>query len=211
MRIEIDTKKDSLKAIREIVRFLTAYSGDETVSQPPPTPATGTVSSMPSPPVTEPVPVPPPPAAAADALPETAPNMPVEDLDVNGKTWDSRIHASTKTKTKDGAWKYMRGLAEDVRKTVEAETDGATPTPSAPTPSTPSAPAPPATASTASGSVTPSQIIARVSELRALGKMDDSQLTKICAECGIESVAFIMGQNEQICVKFNDLLDDGVL
>ena len=200
MRIEIDTEKDSPKAIREIVRFL-----QEIVSPEQPATAAGALSPspLPSPPATEPVPVPPPPAAAANAQPEPTPIVPIGDLDVNGKSWDSRIHASTKTKTKDGAWKYMRGLTEDARKTVEAEISGTMPPPSEPVSLVDT--------STTSVSVTPSQIIARVSELRAMGKMDDLKLAKICAECGIESVAFIMGQNEQICVKFNDLLDDGVL
>ena len=209
MKVEIDTEKDSPEAIREIIRILTTYPERKIVSPAQPAMSAGVVSPLPSPPAMEPVPVPPPPPAAADAQPESPPITPVGDLDVNGKSWDSRIHASTKTKTKDGAWKYMRGLAEDVRKTVEAEEDiqhaiEAESEREAPTPSEPVSLA-------GTSTVTPSQIIARVSELRAMGKMDDPQLAKICAECGIESIAFIMGQTEQICVKFNDLLDESVL
>lgn len=43
------------------------------------------------------------------------------ELDSAGMPWDARIHASTKTKVKDGTWKKMRGVDEDLVAEVEAE------------------------------------------------------------------------------------------
>lgn len=204
MKIEIDTEKDIPEAIREIAHFLLAHIGDP-VSTPPLLPPAAVPGGAPLPPgviAGEPPPLPPLPATTAETVP-------IGDLDVNRMPWDARIHASTKTKTKDGAWKYARGLADDVKQAVEAEIKGAS--------------APDASVTTnARGdiavdgptvpkSVTPSQIISRVSELRATGKMDDAKLAEICAKCGIENVTFVMGLTPELCVKFNDLLDDGVL
>ena len=46
--------------------------------------------------------------------------LPVE-LDTAGLPWDVRIHASTKTKVKDGTWKSKRGLDETTKQSVIAE------------------------------------------------------------------------------------------
>lgn len=37
------------------------------------------------------------------------------DLDKNGLPWDARIHASTKSKTKDGAWTKLRGFNDEAK------------------------------------------------------------------------------------------------
>lgn len=52
-----------------------------------------------------------------------------EALDSNGFPWDERIHASTRSKNKDGTWKYRRGISDEVKKEVETELKGDTPTP----------------------------------------------------------------------------------
>jgi hypothetical protein len=43
------------------------------------------------------------------------------DLDTAGYPWDSRIHARTKTKTSDGAWKLMRGI--DMQKVIAVQNE----------------------------------------------------------------------------------------
>jgi len=48
----------------------------------------------------------------------TAPNV---ELDVNGLPWDARIHARTKIKMADGAWKKRRGVDLKTVRKVEAE------------------------------------------------------------------------------------------
>ena len=47
------------------------------------------------------------------------PNPP--ELDARGFPWDERIHAGTKTKNKDGTWKYKRGVTDEEKLTVEGE------------------------------------------------------------------------------------------
>jgi hypothetical protein len=44
------------------------------------------------------------------------------ELDAHGVPWDARIHASTKSKKKDGTWTALRGLRDDTQKQqIEAE------------------------------------------------------------------------------------------
>lgn len=62
-----------------------------------------------------------PEAAEVFAEPESG-----DGLDVNGIPWDERIHASTKTKTVDGAWKNKRGVDKGLLASVESELKGAT-------------------------------------------------------------------------------------
>ena len=79
-----------------------------------------------------------------------APTAGVE-VDINGIPWDVRIHASTKTKTVDGAWKNKRGVDRDLVLQVTNELKGVmtaqTPAPS-PEPVTEATPAPSASIST---------------------------------------------------------------
>lgn len=47
---------------------------------------------------------------------------PAVELDSKGIPWDARIHASTKSKKKDGSWTALRGLNDDGKvKQIEAE------------------------------------------------------------------------------------------
>lgn len=41
------------------------------------------------------------------------------ELDARGFPWDKRIHAATKAKTKDGSWRYRRGVTDDEIKEIE--------------------------------------------------------------------------------------------
>lgn len=43
------------------------------------------------------------------------------NLDKNGLPWDDRIHAGSKAKTQDGAWRYKRGLDDASKTQVEAQ------------------------------------------------------------------------------------------
>lgn len=49
------------------------------------------------------------------------------DLDARGVAWDARVHASSKTKTKDGSWRARRGVDEVLLKEVESKRYGVTP------------------------------------------------------------------------------------
>jgi len=59
-------------------------------------------------------PTPPPP-------PSETPEQSTVETDADGLPWDHRIHASTKTKTKDGRWKRKRGVDPDTVTDVEAD------------------------------------------------------------------------------------------
>jgi hypothetical protein len=56
----------------------------------------------------------------APAAPTASP-----EFDTEGLPWDKRIHASTKSKLKSGAWKKMRGVDDHDVELVEAELRGA--------------------------------------------------------------------------------------
>ena len=81
--------------------------------------------------VPAPAEVPAPPVVAAVAPPVIVP-APVEapapvvppaavELDINGRAWDERIHASTKSKYQAGGWKIKRGVSPELVKQVEME------------------------------------------------------------------------------------------
>lgn len=55
---------------------------------------------------------------------ETAAPVVESDTDVEGITWDSRIHSSAKNKTTKGVWKLRRGVDKDLVEQVKAEQKG---------------------------------------------------------------------------------------
>lgn len=96
------------------------------------------------------------PAAAPTAQPAsiapsaaTAPTAaPAVERDSTGLPWDARIHASTKSKTKEGVWTAKRNTPPELKAQVEADLRGV-PLASMPAPATgaalpPAAPLPPA-------------------------------------------------------------------
>jgi len=71
------------------------------------------------PPMTTPAP---PPVVTEPAPPVTAPPVAAgPELDSAGYPWDSRIHASTKSKIVNGMWKMKRGVAPEMVNPVQAE------------------------------------------------------------------------------------------
>lgn len=70
---------------------------------------------------------PPAPIKAAEERPEPIKaaeerlEHPSVELDSDGLPWDSRIHSRTKSKTKDGRWKKIRGVGAEIVKRVEDE------------------------------------------------------------------------------------------
>lgn len=103
-------------------------------------------------------PVPAPSAPTAATVPTAVPGA--VERDSTGIVWDGRIHASTKTKTKEGVWTAKRNVDEAFRAQVVADLRGV-PAPAAPVapvappaalvaPQTPVAPQAPAAANFAS-------------------------------------------------------------
>lgn len=87
------------------------------------------VVSNPLPPIH---PVPSPLIAEAMVQSATAP-----DRDSRGMPWDKRIHASSKAVTKDGSWRYQRGVTDEFVTKIEAELRGAPQQPQQPVPPPP--------------------------------------------------------------------------
>jgi hypothetical protein len=107
-----------------------------------------------------------------------------KELDVNGLPWDNRIHARTKTKTAEGAWKLMRGVNLDLVKQVEIQLRGALNAPSAPV----NVPIPPAATDTNSAWFT---AMARITAVVKDGQMTHAQVMTIVKSMGLESIPLI--------------------
>jgi len=107
----------------------------------PPAPSTAAVAPSPTAHAEAPATsLPPTPAAA------TPPSVPAGGaVDVHGRVWDERIHASTRAQNKDGSWRYRKNVAQELIATVETQLDGKPAiTPAAPAvPEAPAAPAVP--------------------------------------------------------------------
>lgn len=67
-----------------------------------------------------PLPFVPPPVASASTTSTTSVNT-VAGVDSKGLPWDGRIHASSRALTKDGAWRYKRGVEDSQIRSVEYE------------------------------------------------------------------------------------------
>lgn len=88
---------------------------------------------------------------ATDEDGEELSTAPVGVVDKNGIPWLESVHASTRTQTKDGRWKRLKGVTEEQRDAAEAAWKQANPTPTGAaavqavfTPPTAVAPEPPA-------------------------------------------------------------------
>ena len=129
-------------------------------------------------------------------LPPVLPGNPViaavPILDSTGLQWDARIHASTKARTDDGAWRKKRNVAPELIKTVEAELRMvmALPAPGALS-TAPQAPLPPVAQATTATSVPevagPSfpDLTVRVAQAIALQKVTQAQVSDLLKEYGI--------------------------
>lgn len=128
------------------------------VSAPPVAPAAPTITAPLAPPPGAPVPPPPPPSGVVPPAPSTAAitgNTAVSwaELDSRGVPWNAEYHASTKGKTKDGAWMRKKKTDANVVQAWESQFIGrpAPAAPAAPTVTAPPAPPPPPQAAIPNG------------------------------------------------------------
>lgn len=150
MRItfDLDDERD-VAAVRELLDLVPQGPREPIPPAAPPAPPAPATAFPPfnvpsAPPQTDPAP-PPPPAptvspstsAPATAPPSATPPAPEGDLDSAGRPWDPEVHAASKSKTKDGKWRFKRGLSKEAKAAYKSQ--GA----SAPTPPAASAPPPP--------------------------------------------------------------------
>jgi hypothetical protein len=146
------------------------------------------------------------------------------ELDINRLPWDSRIHASTKTKNADGSWRNRKGVDKTVLATVEAElkqTMGASgvpvsvatvpvvppvvsvPTPPPAAPIAPVAPAAPVAPPVASVPTPPNAdpfkaFTARVTPMIARKEILPPQLQAIAAELGLPHIGGLQARHDLI-------------
>ncbi|MGJ0509082.1 MAG: hypothetical protein ACR652_18565 [Methylocystis sp.] len=175
---------------------------------------TTAITSIPTPPSVPAPPVATPESAAVPVVPQTPAPAPGVELDKNGLPWDNRIHSREKTKTKDGAWKYKRGVADNVIADVEQELRAVMAVPAVPAPP-PLPPATPAsapleatgsTAATPPGStVTPAspsntfaELMQRVTQAVAAGKLSESQTLQACTAAGLPGIPALMQRPDLI-------------
>lgn len=168
------------------------------------TPPTPPAASIPAPPSVS--------AAAAPVVPEASAAQPASALDVDtrGYPWDSRIHASTKTKNKgDGTWRQKRETPGATVQGVEAELRAkhgiAEPAPVAPPPP-PALPTGPnsvfALGAAAAPPVTPGAAVPTFGDMMTWAtpymisvppKLDQNQLRQVMGQCGVEGMPELMG------------------
>ena len=122
---------------------------------------------------------------------ELPPPVTPPELDVNGIPWDPRIHASTKTKMKNGAWKVKRGTPVELLNSVMAEiTPTATGVSASAYPPDPAG-APAETATPPTGDGIPSTLTEFTEYSTAIngsGKGTYVQIQKLLAENGIPDI-----------------------
>jgi hypothetical protein len=151
------------------------------------------------------------------------------EIDVNGLPWDIRIHASTKTMTKDGAWTSKRGVQPDLVASVSAELRATMSAPPAPAmaadtvvvPSEGAAPPPPPPFVTVAPGPVPVSVIApveaaktpfagiieKIVQLKASGACDDAKIKMICDALGIPGVMSLNARPDLV-PQFHALLDN---
>lgn len=130
-------------------------------------------------PAASPAPPPPPPAAQVGVSVTT---------DNAGLPWDSRIHASTRGKNADGAWKLKRGVEKATVDAVQAELKramGIAPAGPQLVPSPAAPPPPPPTAADDRAEYV--ALIGRASAAQGAGKITIDQINKCLEVVGVSS------------------------
>lgn len=173
------------------------------------------------PPAMPALPTPPaaPSAPTAVIAPTAAPAEP--ERDSTGLVWDARIHASTRSKTKEGAWTAKRNVPDDFRAQVVADLRGvpapqaaaAAAAPAAP-PAAPQAPvtpvAPPAAPQAPAAARTFAQYMADVGGVFSARPVDaHNAMTQALAPHGLQYVGQLAGRPdliETVDVEFRRLL-----
>lgn len=165
---------------------------------------TGSPPRVPAPPLENP-----PPVASDDD--DTGPvNESAPPHDKNNLPWDARIHAATKALTKEGVWRYRRGVAKELIESVEKElrdipaflrrTKGDAPAVpvapvAAPVPAVPVVPVTeaPAPAPAAANAVDYAQIVAMLTDAFKAQKLTPQGMPAFWQSIGVTGVADLNG------------------
>jgi len=171
---EIFTPAPSIAAVGQAPTAPAAPSSTLAAPPAPPAPAAPTGSAAVAPPAPAP---PPPPVAGAE-------------VDKHGLPWDARIHASSKVKVADGAWRVRKNLDGATKAAVEAElrqlmalnTAAAPQAPSAPTAPGIVPPAPPVEANPLGA------LMFRLGPHFASGKLTYAQCDEVVKRHGVQNL-----------------------
>ena len=123
------------------------------------------------------------------------------ELDIRGIPWDMRIHASTKTKMKDGSWKKLRGIDPVTVEQVEAELKMVQ---NIPVP--PSIPTPPTTEKAPDFTAFMSLITGAITA----GKLKRDEVTAVLKPYGLPSIAVVSTRPDlipAIMVSINEVIN----
>lgn len=180
--------------LRETAKFLLALAGDHLVAEQD-MPVTVTHVQEPE------------SYIVGEEVPENSYEPEVEAItfggnekDIKGLPWDHRIHARTRTKTADGAWKLMRGVDGGLVKKIEAELAGALNAPAVPAvPAVPVeqpvVPIPPVPSAPAVTEVDTNSAwftaMAKITTVVKEGQMTHAQVMTIVKSMGLESIPLI--------------------
>lgn len=148
---------------------------------------------------------PPPPAPPAAG---TAPPAPQEttdgpELDAEGLPWDSRIHASTRTRNKDETWRLLRGVDQGLVDQVKAELKAAM---SAPVPASP--PAAPAETPPPSDDQPPvsfAGFVQAITKKQAAGLLTVQEINEVCVKHGLAQMPLLVNRLDLIPAIYSDL------
>lgn len=133
-------------------------------------------------------------------------------LDSANMPWDERIHSSSRETKADGTWRLRRGVDKDLVPVVEAELRAAAPAPesepeaAAPSPEEAFAPAPPVPTTEVAIPAPPAAPVAtgvsfidmmhKITEAQAGGKVSTDKVKELCAAVGATSVVSLNGADK---------------
>lgn len=154
----------------------------------------------------------PPPPAPAVIDPQNVAERATVEIDKHGLPWDGRIHASTKGKNADGAWKKKRGLDDAALAQVEAELKALMAIPSA---GPQLVPAPPAAIPPPPGAPDPFKgfiaLMGRASAAMQAKKITEDEIKKCCSSIDPSLVALPLLANRLDLVAPVAALIDGII
>lgn len=165
-----------------------------------------------------------PPTVPPGAFAPPAPPAPQEttggpELDAEGLPWDSRIHASTRTRNKDETWRLLRGVDQGLVDQVKAELKAAMsapvpkpaaqasppPPPAAPAETPASPPPPPAASSDDQPPVSFAGFVQAITKKQAAGLLTVQEINEVCVKHGLAQMPLLVNRLDLIPAIYSDL------
>lgn len=151
-----------------------------------------------------------PPTVPPGAFAPPAPPAPQEttggpELDAEGLPWDSRIHASTRTRNKDETWRLLRGVDQGLVDQVKAELKAAMSAP-VPEPAAPASPPPPPDVpSDDQPPVSFAGFVQAITKKQAAGLLTVQEINEVCVKHGLAQMPLLVNRLDLIPAIYSDL------